>query len=618
MYQFDWADIRLWSGEKPIVPDEAPKIAENLEGAMLLEWEEHCVECALPLCYKVCPLYVERRDRKCARLAYGIVRNKSFSGLLPCGADVRYRRWGKLEAVLTGRFVSVGTARLLNRLDQWITAVVSGASALLSPVNRKRRLNGALTKFRGELLGRIGRKCAAFDCFLVECFAMEHTPCNLIVELSKAGRPEFRQSLPLQLGRNRFELKIPLPASINKRDEYTLMVYPDGDRELRVIFTYLDFVAFKKAPQTQEAAPATLAAGKSGQPPQAKLKCVAWDLDNTAWKGILVEDGPEKIELRPEAVELMRWLDERGILQTIASKNHHDEAIAVLERFGLAEYFLYPAINWGPKSVNLQQIADKLNINIDSFALIDDSPFERAEVGEALSMVRVYDETNLLELKDRPEFDVPITETSRTRRKSYMTEILREHAREVAGSDNTAFLRSCGVVLRLFQPGSPEEIARCLELIQRSNQLNLSSRRYNPDEFQALLADANVYAVALECSDRFGAYGVVGFASIEIGGDEPVAKDFVLSCRVAQKHVEHAFYTWLGQQMYKRGARRLLVDLVKTERNKPLVKVFEELPFTRMNSDGNRELLGLELNPDVKPDDILSIDDQTIGLGNLK
>ncbi|MGB8097050.1 MAG: HAD-IIIC family phosphatase, partial [Terracidiphilus sp.] len=346
--------------------------------------------------------------------------------------------------------------------------------------------------------------------------------------------------------------------------------------------------------------------------PAAKVKCVAWDLDNTLWKGTLIEDDANALAARPEALRLIRALDERGIIQTVVSKNNHDEAMDVLTRLGIDQYFLYPALNWGSKSQNLQQIADRLNINIDTFALIDDSPFERNEIATALPMVRVFPEQNLESLLERPEFDVPVTETSRMRRASYQTEIAREGVREQFGSDYLHYLRSCQLKLRVFRPESEAEIERCLELIQRSNQLNLSARRYTREEFCSLLADPGVLCVGFDCTDRFGAYGIVGFSSIRLDRQEPAVQDFVLSCRVAQKHVEHAFYGWLAERMHLQGARRLLVDLVLTKRNSPLVKVFEELPFRRESTDENRVLLAMDLTVKPERDTVVSLDDSAI------
>src|SRR6266540_6551634 len=85
------------------------------------------------------------------------------------------------------------------------------------------------------------------------------------------------------------------------------------------------------------------------------IKCVVWDLDNTVWDGILLED--REVVLRPHVVEILKTLDERGILHSVASRNEHDLAMAKLQEFGIAEYFLYPQINWNPKSGSVAQIA---------------------------------------------------------------------------------------------------------------------------------------------------------------------------------------------------------------------------------------------------------------------
>ena len=156
------------------------------------------------------------------------------------------------------------------------------------------------------------------------------------------------------------------------------------------------------------------------------------------------------------------------------------------------------------------------------------------------------------------------------------------------------------------------EIERCLELIQRSNQLNLSARRYTYEEFSFLLANPGMLCVGFECADKFGAYGIVGFASIRLDSHEPIVQEFVLSCRVAQKHVEHAFDGWLAERMHEQGARRLLVNLVETKRNEPLIKVFEELPFRRQSTEEDHLLLAMDLAVKPDRDDVVSLDDSEI------
>src|SRR5205823_3850109 len=122
--------------------------------------------------------------------------------------------------------------------------------------------------------------------------------------------------------------------------------------------------------------------------PAHKVKCVVWDLDNTLWNGILGERGAEGVSLRDQAVATILALDNRGVLQSIASKNDHDEGGRALQHFGLSHFFLHPAIGWQPKSAGIRSIARRLNISTDSFAFIDDSAFERAEVTTHLPEVR--------------------------------------------------------------------------------------------------------------------------------------------------------------------------------------------------------------------------------------
>jgi FkbH-like protein len=612
MFQFDWASPAHWSEEAANPTANPSALRESVRGAMFLQWQEHCIECAVPHCYSTCNLYVQRRDLKCARLVYGIVRNPGFAGLLNVGADLRFRRWGKIEAVLTGNFGSLAAIRVFDSVDRVATAIVNAIGNALARLNPERRINGAFVYYRDRLIERIGRKGASFDGFVIECYSFERHPFGMIIELRKEGITIYREGVELRPGHNQINLNIPLPRKIRPRDGYLLMVYPDADKEVRVVFSWLDFIALRPDARLPAKSKTPATAATVVESPAAKVKCVAWDLDNTLWKGTLIEDGANALITRPEAERLIRALDERGIIQTVVSKNNHEEAIVVLERLGLKEYFLYPAINWGSKSENLQQIASRLNIHIDSFAVIDDSPFERQEIATALPMVRVFAEQNLESLLQSAEFDVPITETSRMRRASYRTEISREAVREQFGPDYLSYLSSCQLKLRIFRPESKAEIERCLELIQRSNQLNLSARRYSREEFCSLLANTGVLCVGFDCTDRFGSYGIVGFASIRLNRQEPAVQDFVLSCRVAQKHVEHAFYGWLAERMHQQSARRLLVDLVLTERNAPLVKVFEELPFRRENTGENRVLLVLDLAVKPDRDAVVSVDDSAI------
>jgi FkbH-like protein len=371
-----------------------------------------------------------------------------------------------------------------------------------------------------------------------------------------------------------------------------------AEPEKRLIFTWLDFVRYAAGRR----------AGVAGPRPADKVKCVAWDLDNTVWRGILAETAePSSLEARREALELMRALDERGVIQTVVSKNTHDEAWEVLTRLGIQDYFVYPAINWGAKSENLKAVAERINIDLNTFALIDDSAFERGEVKTALPQVRVYADTEMTGLLRLPELDLPITEASRIRRLSYLAEMRRETIQASFQGTYDDFIASCEMKLRIFEPVAEGELLRCWELVQRSNQLNLSSRRYALPEFKALVADPAVFGLAFECGDRFGEYGIVGFASVADTGPSATLVDFVLSCRVAQKKVEYTFFKWLAQELRGLGKGELLANLVVTKKNKPLRQVFSELPFQVLEQTEATLRLRLDLSEPTVGRDLLAV-----------
>jgi FkbH-like protein len=592
VYQFDWASQDLWRQEQALPDGFSSRLArEDVDGTLLVHWQEHCIECAVPACYEFCPIYVERRDRKCARFVYGIYPNSGVAGLLDRGADVRFRRWGKLETRLYGRSLSVAEHRRLDRADDRVTSATNVLAGALERVNPKRRLNGALTVGRDRMLAARADAPGDLDDFVLECFSADREPFRLILEYEREGEIRLRHAFEIAPGHNFHTLSAASFGPLDRDPAARLMLYPDEDAERRVVFTWLDFVRYAR-----------------GAGPADKVKAVAWDLDNTLWEGTLIEDGPAACEPRPAALELIEALDQRGIVQTVVSKNDHAEAWQLVERLGLQDHFLYPAINWGRKSEGLRQIAERLNIGLDTFAVIDDSAFERAEITEALPMVRAYDAERIGELLGLAEFDVPITEMSRRRRQSYLTQVQRERALESHGGDYESFLRGCEMRMRLFEPRTEEERRRCLELVQRTNQLNLSARRHTADDFEALLGTEGVLCVAFDCRDRFGHYGVVGFASVDERGEAARVTDFVMSCRVTQKRVERTFFEWLASRERERGAESLEAELVRTPRNGPLRKVLEELPFAAAENADERVLLRMGLGEIGPPHDVVALD----------
>jgi len=175
MYEFEWAKKDLW--QRAAQPEKSASTSldsTQVESTELLHWREHCLECALPECYKACPLYAPRPDQKCARFAYGIYPNPNLTGLLDCGADIQFRRWAKLETTLFGTMLDVRWHRRLHQLDKYASRIVNFLSEILARVSPRRRLNGALTYFRNILFRNLsfGREHGPYDAFVLECYSL--------------------------------------------------------------------------------------------------------------------------------------------------------------------------------------------------------------------------------------------------------------------------------------------------------------------------------------------------------------------------------------------------------------------------------------------------------------
>lgn len=506
---------------------------------MDLRWEEHCVECAATQCYNVCPLYIRRTDGACARFKYGIQKNETFHSTSPFGAEIHFRKWAKLEA------------RLKDILKS-------------SPPDQPLQ---------------------SFDEFIIECYSLNSKPFNLLIEYF-TEKDRFRTTLSkftitLVPGYNFFSIPYS-EFNIEAIDGY-LYVSPEKETpEKKIVFSFLDFIKYNPKTAPENSAHAGL------------VKCVAWDLDNTLWDGIISEN--DIVKLRSSSERLLKDLDKKGILQTIISKNDYDPTMKKLQELKIDQYFLYPMINWGQKSENLKEIASSLNIDLNSFAIIDDSAFERADIAKHLPQVRVYSDQEIGTLNSLPEFNVPVTAMSAVRRQSYISEQKRNADAAVFSDNYDDFLRQCEMKTRLFVPSKGSEILRCWELIQRTNQLNLSSERYTIDEFNRLLREDKHVPIGIKCRDRYGDYGIVGFILLEMNGETPRFKDFVLSCRVAQKKIEHTTIQAICGILKNNQCKTIGALLVRTRKNGPLCKVFNDLKFTTEKIVENKEILMNNIN----------------------
>ncbi|MBL1119960.1 HAD-IIIC family phosphatase [Streptomyces sp. 110] len=303
----------------------------------------------------------------------------------------------------------------------------------------------------------------------------------------------------------------------------------------------------------------------SGSEPPTAVKCLVWDLDNTLWRGTLLEDG----EVPPfEWVrDVITTLDGRGILQSVASKNDHDHAWARLEALGLAEYFVLPHIGWGPKSEAVRAIAERLNFAHRAMAFVDDQPAERAEVAYRLPEVRCYPAEDVAGLTGLPEFSpAVVTVDSRQRRTMYQSGFRRDAERAGYSGPDEEFLRTLDIRMAIAR-ATERELSRVEELTLRTSQMNATGVHYSDSVLRGLLTDPAHEVLVITMADRFGPHGAVGIVLLERHPKVWHLKLLATSCRVVSYGAGSTVLNWLADQAARAGAH-LTADFRRTDRNR--------------------------------------------------
>ncbi|UED82972.1 HAD-IIIC family phosphatase [Streptomyces profundus] len=329
------------------------------------------------------------------------------------------------------------------------------------------------------------------------------------------------------------------------------------------------------------------------KPVQGKIKCVVWDLDNTVWDGVLLED--RDVRVRPGVVAHIRRLDAMGVLHSVASRNDPEAALAALERVGLAEFFLFPRISWNPKSQAIQEIATKLNLGLDAFAFVDDQEFELAEVGHALPQVTRVNAESIDEALLRPEFRPRfVTDESALRRAMYQGQLVRdERQAEFVGTDED-FLASLDMTFEIAR-ARREDLQRAEELTVRTNQLNSTGVTYSYEALDELRSSPDHLLLVASLTDRFGSYGKIGLALVERGTPDWRLNMLLMSCRVLSRGVGSVL---LGHVMglAKEAGAGLRADFVETGRNRMMQITYAFSGFREVARDGARTTLAADLD----------------------
>jgi FkbH-like protein len=341
-------------------------------------------------------------------------------------------------------------------------------------------------------------------------------------------------------------------------------------------------------------------------------KALIVDLDNTLWGGIVGEDGPAGIQLGPDypgagyqaLQRALLDLHRRGILLAVCSKNNPEDVMEVLEHHpGMVlrpEHFACMRINWRDKVDNLRDIAEELNIGIEALAFLDEDPMERQRVRGELPDVTVIElPDNPLgyadALRDSPVFErLTVSAEDRQRGAHYVDQRKRVEL-ERSYPSREDFLRNLQQEAEII-PVSPETFARVAQLTQKTNQLNLTTRRYTAQELADVVTRADWRARALRARDRHGDSGLVGVAIVHTSGKICQIDSLLLSCRVIGRTLETAFLSYLVELARAQGALQLQGWFVPTAKNTPAADLYPHHGFSLLSQDEGGSLWGLDLS----------------------
>jgi FkbH-like protein len=300
------------------------------------------------------------------------------------------------------------------------------------------------------------------------------------------------------------------------------------------------------------------------------------------WDGILLEG--DAVKLKPGIDSVIKSLDRRGILNSIASKGSYEAAMQKLREFQLDEFFLYPEITWNAKSQSIANIRNNLNIGMDTLMFIDDQPFERDEVKSAHPEVTCVDASKYINLPSHPRLNPKfITRDSKKRRVMYIKDQVRQNDESQFQGPRKEFLESLNIHL-VISEAKEQDLERAEELTVRTNQLNATGKTYSYDELNMYMESDDHKLLICEMIDKYGSYGKIGLCLVEIVKNYFYIKLLLMSCRVMHYGVGTVLLSHIMHEAKKAG-KKLKADFKKTGRNRMMYATFKLANFREVQTD---------------------------------
>ncbi len=333
----------------------------------------------------------------------------------------------------------------------------------------------------------------------------------------------------------------------------------------------------------------------------APKKCVVLDCDNTLWGGIVGEDGIGGIAIGddfPGSVyrdfqQQLLTLYSQGVMLALCSKNNEADVWEIFDNHDRMllkrEHISAHRINWQDKPSNIVEIADELNIGVDSMVFVDDSPIEITHVQEALPSVEtiiVPQETakfpavfSSFRALDR----LSVTSEDRMRNQMMTQERQRrEIATKVVSKED--FILSLELKVEVF-PVSASTVERVTQLINKTNQFNLTTRRCDLNEVNDMLQSDSELVLAMRVQDRFGDYGIVGVAIISFQKKHAHIDSFLMSCRVLGRNVEDCFLSAIASAAKERGATQITGSYIASAKNHQVANFYSDRGFCKQDNE---------------------------------
>lgn len=334
-------------------------------------------------------------------------------------------------------------------------------------------------------------------------------------------------------------------------------------------------------------------------------KVLVLDLDNTLWGGLAGENDRTPVVLSDDgaglayknAQRVIRQIKDTGTVLCIVSKNNEDDAMEILEKNPhmvlRSDDFAVRKISWNDKASGIREIAKELNVGLDSMVFADDSPQERALIKELLPMVTVPEFP--AQAEDLPAFFAEvygafferarITEEDREKTQQYAANERRNRLREETATFED-YLRSLHITVT--EAVASKNLDRVLQLVNKTNQFNLTARRYTMPEMQAAAAGKKIYAFRV--SDRFGDSGITAAVIVDTGKEIPLIEEFTMSCRIMGRKIEYGILDYVEKDLAALGYESLCARYAATPKNRPVSGFYDALGYAlTAEHDGVRE-----------------------------